>query len=94
MILDRSRSTAKRVDTWPLQEPASFDVWKRLDDYLYKAGHRHVFELMGIRVAAQAADLLRRFAAVTGLSKLDDLFDESRAGELVDRIIARLKPAS
>jgi 15-cis-phytoene desaturase len=90
-ILDRSQSTAPRAGTWPLQEPATFDAWKRLDDYLYKAGHKHLFELMGIRVAAQAADLLRRFAAFTGISKSDDLLDEKRAPELVDRLLARLK---
>jgi len=78
------------VGTWPLQEPEVFDVWKRLDDRLYRAGQRHVFELMGIRVAAQAADLLRRFFAVTGIDKIDDLLDDSRAGQLVDRLLARL----
>ena len=90
VILERSRSTTPAVGTWPLEEPATFEVWKRLDDYLYKGGHRHLFELMGIRVAAQAADLLRRFFAVTGIDKIDDLLDESRARGLVDRMLARL----
>ncbi len=90
VILDRSRSTAPRVDTWPLHEPASFDVWKRLDDYLYKGGHKHLFDLMGIRVAAHAADLLRRFFAVTGIDKIDDLLEEGRAHDLVDRMLTRL----
>jgi uncharacterized protein with NAD-binding domain and iron-sulfur cluster len=90
-ILERSRSTAPHVGTWPLHEPATFDMWKRLDDFLYKRGHRHLFELMGIRVAAQAADALRRFAAITGIAKTDDLLDENRGGELVDRLLARLE---
>ncbi len=50
----------------------------------------NLFELLGIRVAAQAADVLRRFFAVTGIDKIDDLVDDSRAGELVDRLLVRL----
>ncbi len=89
-ILERSHSTAAKVSLWPLEEPAMFDVWKRLDERLYRAGKRHLFELLGIRRAAQAADLLRRFFAVTGIDHLDDIWEETRAGELVDRVIARL----
>ena len=90
VILTRSRSTTAPVETWPLQEPSTFDVWKRLDDRLYRAGQRHLFEILGIRKAAQAADVLRRFFAVTGIDKIDDLLDDSRAAELVDRLLARL----
>ena len=89
-ILDRCHAPTARVAVWPLQEPAMLDPWKRLDERLYRAGKKHLFELMGIRRAAQASDLLRRFFAVTGIDKLDDLFDDTRAGELVDRLIARL----
>ncbi|MFN0249406.1 MAG: FAD-dependent oxidoreductase [Kofleriaceae bacterium] len=88
-ILERSHAPTPRVAVWPLQEPATFDPWKRLDERLYRAGRRHLFELMGIRVAAQAADLLRRFFAVTGIDKLDDLLDDTIAGDVVDRLIAR-----
>jgi len=91
VILERSRSTAPVAGVWPLHEPATFDMWKRLDDRLYHAGHRHLFELMGIRVAAHAGDLLRRFFAVTGIEKIEHLLDDSRAGELVDRVLARLE---
>jgi hypothetical protein len=90
VIIGRSRSDAAPVETWPLQEPAAFDVWKRLDDRLYQRGNKHLFELLGIRVAAQAADLLRRFFAVTGIDRIDDLLDDSRAGEIVDRLLVRL----
>jgi len=90
VVIQRSRSEAAPVETWPLQEPTTFDVWKRLDDRLYKAGHAHVFELLGIRVAAQAADVLRRFFAVTGIDRIDDLLDDSLAGDLVDRLLRRL----
>ena len=90
VILTRSRSSAPTVGTWPLREPAAFDAWKRLDDRLYQAGQRHLFELLGIRVAAQAADLMRRFFAVTGIDKIDDLVDDSRAADLVERLLVRL----
>ena len=68
-------STARKVETWPLQEPDYLSPWKKLDERLYQNGQPHMFELLGIRRAAQAADLLRRFAAFTGISKIDDLFD-------------------
>lgn len=89
-ILERSGAAGTKVGVWPLQEPSMFDVWKRLDERLYRAGRRHLFELMGIRLAAQAGDVLRRFFAVTGIDQLDDLFDDTRAGDLVDRLIKRL----
>lgn len=89
-ILERSHAPVPKVPLWPLQEPAMFDIWKRLDERLYRAGRKHLFELLGIRVAAQAGDLLRRLFAITGIDQLDDLFDDTRAGELVDRLIARL----
>ena len=37
-----------------------------------------------------AADLLRRFAAFTGISKLDDLFDEVRASKIITGLLSRL----
>ena len=89
-ILERCHAPTPKVPVWPLQEPEMFDVWKRLDDRLYRAGKKHVFELLGIRAAAQAGDLLRRFFAVTGIDKIDDLLDDTLAGELVDRVITRL----
>jgi hypothetical protein len=45
---------------------------------------------MGIRRAGQAADTLRRFAAFTGISNLDDLFDEVRATSLIRGLLSRL----
>jgi uncharacterized protein with NAD-binding domain and iron-sulfur cluster len=89
-ILQHSGSTAAEVKTWPLTEPDGFTPWKKLDERLFRDGHRHLFELMGIRRAAQAADLLRRFAAFTGISKIDDLLDEVRATSIIKGILARL----
>jgi uncharacterized protein with NAD-binding domain and iron-sulfur cluster len=89
-ILARSMSTAGKVPTWPLQEPASLDMWKRLDERLYQNGQPHLFELLGIRRAAQAADLLRRFTAFTGISRIDDLIDEVRATTIIRGLLVRI----
>jgi len=90
VILQRSGSTAGRVATWPLSEPEEFAAWRALDAKLYAHGKAHLFELMGIKRAAQAADLLRRFSAFTGLSKIDDLLDEVRATSIIKGILSRL----
>ncbi len=89
-ILARSMSTARKVETWPLKEPASLDLWKRLDERLYANGQPHLFEMLGIRKAAQAADLLRRFTAFTGISKIDDLLDEVRATTIIKGLLIRI----
>lgn len=89
-ILTRTASTAAPAPTWPLEEPARFAPWKKLDERLYQHGHRHVFELMGIRRAAQAADLLRKFAQFTGISRLEELLDEVRATSIIKAILSRL----
>jgi uncharacterized protein with NAD-binding domain and iron-sulfur cluster len=89
-ILTRSGSTAAEVRTWRLEEPRYLGVWKQLDERLYQKGRPHLFELLGIERAAQAADLLRRFAAVTGISKLDDLFDEVRVTTIVKTLLVRI----
>ena len=90
VILQRSGSAAGTVPTWPLTEPDRFTPWKKLDEKLYQRGHRHIFELMGIRRAAQAAAAIRRFAAATGISKIDDLLDEVRATSIIKGILSRL----
>ena len=89
-ILLRSASTAAPVRTWPLTEPDRFTSWKHLDERLYQHGRPHLFEILGIRRAAQGADLLRRFAAFTGISKLDDLLDEVRASKIITGLLSRL----
>jgi hypothetical protein len=89
-ILLRSASTAGPVRTWPLTEPDRFTPWKHLDERLYQHGKPHLFEILGIRRAAQAADILRRFAAFTGISKIDDLLDEVRASKIITGLLSRL----
>lgn len=90
VVLQRAGSTAARVATWPLSEPEEFAPWRALDAKLYAHGKKHLFELMGIRRAAQAMDLLRRFSAFTGLDKVDDLVDEVRATKIIKSLLTRL----
>ena len=89
-ILARSGSSATLATVWPLTEPNVFDVWKALDHRLFEHGKPHLFEIMGIRRAAQAADLLRRFSAFTGLSKIDDLLDKVKATDVIRNLLGRL----
>ena len=74
----------------PLVEPARFTQLKKIDAWLYERGRRHVFELVGIRRAAQAGDLIRKLAEASGLSKLDDLLDEVRISSIIKSITSRL----
>jgi len=90
VILQRSASTAGKADTWPLTEPSQFDLWKKLDERLYTHGHRHVFELLGIERAAQAADLLRRFADATGISHVEDVIEQIRPSAILKSVLGKL----
>jgi hypothetical protein len=89
-ILVRAGSPAALATIWPLTEPAEFEPWKRLDARLHRAGKGHLFELLGIRNAGVAADLLRRFEDVSGLAALDDRLDEIRITQIIARFGARL----
>ncbi|MBN8231498.1 FAD-dependent oxidoreductase [Corallococcus macrosporus] len=89
-ILDRTGSRARHADVWPLEEPAWLEPWKRLDAELYERERPHVFELLGLRTALQASDVLRRFATVTGLTRVDDWMDQFRVSGMVDTLLARL----
>ena len=60
-ILQRVGSPAASVTIWPLDQPADFDPWKQLDARLHTARKGHLFDLLGIRHAGVAAELLRRF---------------------------------
>jgi uncharacterized protein with NAD-binding domain and iron-sulfur cluster len=88
-ILQRSASTAAQAQTWPLTEPG-FDAWKRLDQRLFDHGHRHVFELLGIERAAQAADLIRRFADATGISHIEQVIEQIRPTAIIKSVLAKL----
>jgi uncharacterized protein with NAD-binding domain and iron-sulfur cluster len=88
-ILAREGSSAARAEIWPLEEPALFDPWKKLDDELCLAGRPHVFEIAGIRHAFEAADLFRRFSAFTGLSQLETLISQFKIRDIVSGLFSR-----
>ena len=88
-ILERTGSAAARVQIWPLEEPALFDPWKKLDNELYRVGRPHIFEILGIRQAFEAADLFRRFSAFTGLSQLETLITQFKVRDIVSGLFSR-----
>lgn len=90
VVLDRIGSVAPRAGVWPMQEPALFDPWKKFDAVLHRNGKPHIFEILGIKRADNAMDLLRRFRAVTGIEALDDILDQFRASEILRGLLARL----
>jgi uncharacterized protein with NAD-binding domain and iron-sulfur cluster len=75
-VLDRERSPLPRASLWPLEEPPMFAAWKRLDAELYRMGRPHLFEIVGIKEAFQAADLFRRFSAFANIGQLDMLLGQ------------------
>ena len=89
-ILQRAGSRDTPVTIWPLIEPTQFDTWKQLDARLLAAHKDHLFELLGIRHAGAAAELLRRFEDISGLAALDDRLDEIRLTEIIAHLGARL----
>ena len=88
-ILQRTDSAAARAQIWPLEEPALFDPWKKLDRELHSVGRPHVFEIAGIRHAFEAADLFRRFSAFTGLSQLETLISQFKVRDIVSGLFSR-----
>jgi uncharacterized protein with NAD-binding domain and iron-sulfur cluster len=89
-ILQRADSRATPVAIWPLSEPTELEPWKQLDARLHAAHKGHLFELLGIRHAGTAAELLRRFEEISGLAALDDLLDEIRVTRIIAHFSARL----
>ena len=89
-ILQRAGSQAAPATIWPLTEPTEFEPWKQLDARLHAAGKDHVFELLGIRHAGVAAELLRRFEEVSGIAALDDRLDDIRITQIIARFGSRL----
>lgn len=75
-ILERVQSPAPRAGLWRLEEPPMFARWRQLDAELYRAGRPHLFEIVGVKQAFQAADLFRRFSAFAGLGQLDMLLGQ------------------
>ncbi len=75
-ILDREGSSAARAEIWPLEEPSQLlDALKSLDAWLYARGHRHLFQILGIKSGARAAAMVRRFEKLSGFAAIDDWID-------------------
>jgi uncharacterized protein with NAD-binding domain and iron-sulfur cluster len=89
-IIERSGANVAPCQIWPLAEPATFDLWKSLDAKLYARGKPHLFEILGIRRAAQAIELLRKLAAWTGLDKLDDYLDRMKPTDMIRGVLSWL----
>ena len=74
-ILDRAGSSSPRAQVWPLTEPEAFARAKRFDAWLYRNGRGHLFDLLGIKNAARAAQVLYRLENLTGWARVDDWID-------------------
>jgi uncharacterized protein with NAD-binding domain and iron-sulfur cluster len=93
-ILRRAGSATPPAQIWPLEEPAIFDPWKRLDADLYRVGRPHVFETLGIRNAFTAVDLFRRFSALSGIPSIDILMRQFKVTELVGGLLSHFWPGT
>jgi uncharacterized protein with NAD-binding domain and iron-sulfur cluster len=93
-ILPRAGSAKPPAQIWPLEEPAIFDPWKRLDADLYRVGRPHVFETLGIRNAFTAVDLFRRFSALSGIPSIDILMRQFKVTELVGGLLSHFWPGT
>jgi len=89
-ILQRAGSTAAPCQVWPLSEPDRFSPWKALDAKLYARGKPHLFEILGIRRAAQAIETLRKLVAWSGLDKLDAYLDTIKPTDMIRGVLAWL----
>ncbi len=89
-ILTRSGSTAAPCQIWPLSEPDRFAPWRALDAKLYARGRPHLFEMLGIRRAAQAIEFLRKVVAWSGLDKLDAYLDAIKPTDVIRGILSWL----
>jgi uncharacterized protein with NAD-binding domain and iron-sulfur cluster len=89
-ILQRAGAQATPATIWPLTEPTYLEPWKQLDARLHAARKDHLFELLGIRHAGVAAELLRRFEEVSGIAALDDFLDDVRVSQIIASVSTRL----
>jgi uncharacterized protein with NAD-binding domain and iron-sulfur cluster len=90
-ILERTSSTQPRATLWPLVEPARFGIAKKLDAWLYRHGHRHLFELLGLRDGAKAGAWLRRFERAAGIARLEEMLEHHiRPTEMIARALRKL----
>jgi uncharacterized protein with NAD-binding domain and iron-sulfur cluster len=89
VVLQRAKSNAQPSEVWPLEEPG-FRRLKWLDQQLFAAGRPHLFEILGIRYAVRAAEVMRRAERLVGLARIDDWSDQYKLTTIVKVILARL----
>jgi uncharacterized protein with NAD-binding domain and iron-sulfur cluster len=89
VILEREHSPARRADVWPLEEPRIFAPWRQLDAQLYRAGRPHLFDILGVNQAFQAADLFRRFSAFAGFGQLDMLLAQFKLANAFTGVLSK-----
>lgn len=85
-IMDKSGSTAGRVDVWPLVEQAWFDSAKARDRQRFAHNKPHLFEAYGVRKVVKGAARLRILEAAVGLAQLDDFFDRYKITRILKAI--------
>jgi len=91
-ILDRTGSATARAAIWPLEEPSQLlGALKSIDAWLYARGHRHLFQLLGVKQGARAAAIVRRFERLAGIAGIDDWIDARfRPTAMIRSILGRL----
>jgi hypothetical protein len=91
-ILERSGSTAGKSEIWPLVENGSIlTAMKVIDKALYKAGQKHLFQILGIKKGARAAAWLRRISKLSGLDAVDNYLDARiRPTRIVKSLLAKV----
>jgi uncharacterized protein with NAD-binding domain and iron-sulfur cluster len=89
VILDREGSSADRVAVWAPEEPREFEAFRRMDRDFYRRGRPHPFEVMGVRHAFQAVDLLRRVSNLPGATLVEDLLREFKVADAIGDFLNR-----
>ena len=96
-ILDRAGyAPADRAQLWPLVEPAELAGMRRFDKWLFDHGHRHIFEILGVRTFVRAAEVARKLEAIVGLTTFEHFLDRFKVTSLIKTILEKLglPPAS
>ncbi len=57
---------------------------------MFDHGHRHLFEILGVREFVRAAELLRKLDGILGLTKLDAVLDHFKVTSLIKAILDKL----
>ncbi len=89
-ILDREGSASPRAGVWKLEEPAGFDLPKRVDRKRFLAGKPHILDGDLMNAAFRAAEIGRKLGNATGLGALDDYLDRFKLSRLIEAALSKL----